>query len=87
MATLAVDARRAKVARQTGDQIARLVALIFATVVLLLVAVLVFQLWIGSADSRHKLGWGFLTSSAWNPVTEELGALPFMYGTVITSFV
>ena len=87
MATLAVDARQAKVATQTGDQIARLVALVFATIVLLLVVILVFQLWVGSAESRHKLGWGFLTSSAWNPVTEELGALPFIYGTVITSFV
>src|SRR5262249_43658702 len=69
------------------DTVARLVALIFATIVLLLVILLVFELWVGSAESRHKFGWGFLTSSAWNPVTEELGALPFIYGTLITSFV
>jgi len=35
---------------------------------------------------RHKFGWSFLWSSAWNPVTEQFGALPFIYGTVITSF-
>jgi phosphate transport system permease protein len=72
---------------ETGDLIARVVTLIFAALVLLIVIVLVFQLWQGSAASRHKFGWGFLFSSAWNPVTEEFGALPFIYGTVITSFV
>jgi phosphate transport system permease protein len=72
---------------QTGDAVARLVALTFAALVLLIVVVLVFQLWQGSEASRHKFGWGFLISGAWNPVTEEFGALPFIYGTVITSFV
>jgi len=87
MATVAVDARQVRSSAQTGDTIARLVALLVATIVLLVVILLVFELWVGSAESRHKFGWGFLTSDAWNPVTEELGALPFIYGTVITSFV
>jgi len=86
-APLAVSAPRARTAAQTGDLVARLIAIIFATVVLLIVVLLVFELWIGSGASRHKLGWGFLVSSAWNPVTEQFGALPFIYGTVITSFV
>jgi phosphate transport system permease protein len=88
MASTAVAQRaKVKVAAQTGDSVARLVALIFAAIVLLIVVVLVLELWQGSAASRQKFGWGFLTSSAWNPVTEEFGALPFIYGTVITSFV
>ncbi|MBZ5575772.1 MAG: phosphate ABC transporter permease subunit PstC [Acidobacteriia bacterium] len=70
---------------QTGDTVARLVALTFASVVLLIVAVLVFELWVGSAAARHKLGWSFLFSSDWDPVTEKFGAAPFMYGTVVTS--
>jgi phosphate transport system permease protein len=41
----------------------------------------------GSAPARAKFGWGFLTSSAWNPVTEEFGAAPFVYGTVVTSLI
>lgn len=40
----------------------------------------------GSVAARDKFGWAFLTSSKWNPVTEEFGALPFLYGTVVTSF-
>jgi phosphate transport system permease protein len=31
--------------------------------------------------------WEFLTSTKWNPVTEEFGALPFIYGTVVTSLI
>ncbi len=89
MASTAVADRPAstKIATQTGDLVARWVAFIFAALVLLIVVVLVFELWQGSQPSRAKFGWGFLTSSAWNPVTEEFGALPFIYGTVITSFV
>jgi phosphate transport system permease protein len=71
---------------QTGDAIARWVAVAFAASILILAVLLVLQLWTGSAGARHKFGWSFLTSSKWNPVTEEFGALPFIYGTVVTSF-
>jgi phosphate transport system permease protein len=71
---------------QTGDVIARWVAFAFAASILIVAALLVHQLWASSAETRHKFGWGFLTSSQWNPVTEEFGALPFIYGTVVTSF-
>jgi phosphate transport system permease protein len=70
---------------QTGDTVARLLTLAFAALVLLIAVILVFELWKGSAAARHKLGWGFLFSSEWNPVTEKFGALPFIYGTVVTS--
>ena len=71
---------------QTGDSIARLITLAFAASVLLLTILLVYQLWASSALTRHKLGLGFLFSSQWNAVTEQFGALPFIYGTVVTSF-
>jgi phosphate transport system permease protein len=87
MATAVAERHAVKKAAQTGDSIARLIALIFATIVLLIVVLVVFELWQGSGASIQKFGWRFLTSSAWNPVTEEFGALPFLYGTVITSFV
>lgn len=34
---------------------------------------------------RH-FGVGFLTSRTWNPVKDQFGALPFIYGTLMTSF-
>jgi len=86
MATAVLEARKPKISSQTGDTIARLVVLVFAATVLLISVLLVYELWIGSAPSRHSLGWSFLFSSMWNPVSEQFGALPFIYGTVITSF-
>ena len=70
---------------QTGDIVARWVVTIFAASILVVTFLLVYQLWSASALSRHKSGFGFLTSTLWNPVTEEFGALPFAYGTMVTS--
>jgi phosphate transport system permease protein len=69
-----------------GDMVARWVLLAFAVSLLAMVGLLVYELVIGSAPAREKLGlWHFLVSTKWNPVTEEFGALPFVYGTVVTS--
>ena len=69
-----------------GDEIAWIITLFFATVVLVVTALLIGELWIGSAASREKFGFSFLTSRLWNPVTDEFGAYPFLYGTLVTSF-
>src|ERR1700722_6735365 len=42
---------------------------------------------IGSVPGVRKFGLGFLTSSAWNPVKENFGALPAIYGTLMTSII
>jgi phosphate transport system permease protein len=72
---------------QTGDKIARLTAFFFACTLLAIVGLLVYELFWRSEPARAKFGWGFLFSSEWNPVTENFGALPFLYGTVVTSVV
>jgi phosphate transport system permease protein len=88
MATsVAAAARVGKGSTQTGDIVARLITLVFAAAILGLAVLLVWELWLGSAAARHKLGWHFLFNSQWNPVTDEFGALPFIYGTVVTSVV
>ena len=33
----------------------------------------------------QTFGWGFITSTEWNPVLREFGALPFIYGTILSS--
>jgi phosphate transport system permease protein len=70
-----------------GDQITHLVTLIFAASVFLVTVFLVYELWIHSGPSRAKFGFGFLTGKTWDPVAEQFGALPFIYGTVLTSFI
>src|SRR3990170_1475559 len=39
-----------------------------------------------SLPSIRKFGPAFLTGRTWDPVLEEFGALPFLYGTVVSSF-
>jgi phosphate transport system permease protein len=70
-----------------GDGVARAVTMFFAALILGITLLLVLQLWSNSALSREKFGFGFLTASMWNPVTDQFGALPFIYGTVVTSVV
>jgi phosphate transport system permease protein len=69
-----------------ADQITHAVTLIFAASVFLVTVFLVYELWIHSGPSRAKFGLGFLTGKSWDPVSEQFGALPFIYGTVLTSF-
>ncbi len=69
------------------DQVTHLITFIFAASVFLVTVFLVYELWIHSGPSRAKFGFGFLTGKVWDPVAEQFGALPFIYGTVLTSFI
>jgi len=70
-----------------GDEIARIVTFIFASTVVLVTLLLVFELWHGSSLPRHKFGLGFFFTSTWDPNADDFGALPFIYGTLVTAFV
>src|SRR5437879_5754724 len=72
---------------RNGDQVAHLITLIFAASVFLVTVLLVYELWIHSSASRGKFGLAFLFTQIWDPVAEKFGALPFIYGTLLTSFV
>ena len=68
-----------------GDQVAYLVTFIFASAIVLITALLFIELYRSSALTREKFGWNFLTGRIWDPVALEFGALPFVYGTLVTS--
>jgi len=70
---------------RNGDEIARLITFLFAAMVVLLTLLLVYELWVGSALPRHKFGFGFFVTRVWDPIAEQFGALPFIYGTVVTT--
>jgi len=53
--------------------------------VLGLVGVIVYQLVTKSALSWHAFGWKFFFRSEWDPVNEQFGAWPFVYGTLVSS--
>jgi phosphate transport system permease protein len=70
---------------RNGDEIARLVTLLFASTVVLVVLLLVLQLWHDSSVPRHKFGFEFFATRVWDPIAEQFGALPFIYGTLVTA--
>ncbi|MGA2148280.1 MAG: phosphate ABC transporter permease subunit PstC [Bryobacteraceae bacterium] len=69
----------------SGDESARLLTLVFAASVLLVTVLLVWQLWQSSGPSRAKFGLHFFAGANWDPVAGDFGALPFIYGTLLTS--
>jgi len=70
-----------------GDQVAHLITLIFAASVFLITVLLVYALWIRCGPSRSKFGLAFFFTQTWDPNADQFGALPFIYGTLVTSFV
>jgi len=68
-----------------GDEVAFLVTFASALSIILITCLLVQHLWKDAALSRHAFGWKFLHSSTWDPVADDYGALPFIYGTVVTA--
>ncbi len=55
---------------------------IFA-IVLFILSILVLR----SKLTLHQFGWHFFARSAWDPVSGDFGALPFIYGTIATSII
>ena len=68
-----------------GDEVAHLITLLAATTIIVVTVMVIYQLYINSALPRHKFGFAFFTGRTWDPVSEEFGALPFIYGTVVSS--
>ena len=75
-------------AMRGADEIAHLITLIAAATLLLITVLLVYQLWVLSAESRAKFGWSFfVTQDLGSGLRPDFGALPFIYGTLVTSAV
>jgi phosphate transport system permease protein len=83
------DARRASILRRfrLGDRTFRVLTEASAITVLALLAGVILSLMRGSLPAWRAFGLHFLTSESWNPVTEKFGALPAVYGTLLTSFI
>jgi phosphate transport system permease protein len=69
-----------------GDKIFFAATRIFALSIILLTAILVFELFRGSWESIERFGLGFLVGTTWDPVAEIFGTLPTIVGTVAKAF-
>jgi phosphate transport system permease protein len=71
--------------RHAGDHVYRRVLQIAASVVLVVIVGLVYELVVGSSDTLGAFGFSFFTTSTWDPSGGTFGALPFILGTLYTS--
>jgi phosphate transport system permease protein len=79
--------RRLSPTGNAGDAIFRLLLLAAALLIVVLVGSMLFALVAKSRLSIAQFGFSFITSSNWDPVKGEFGALPFIYGTVASSLI
>src|SRR5438034_5656709 len=70
-----------------GDKAFEWLTLVMALAVVLLIILTGWQLWRGSLLAVQKFGFHFLATSTWDPVAEQFGALPFIYGTLVCSLI
>jgi phosphate transport system permease protein len=70
-----------------GDFVFRQLALLFAIVVVLLLAGIGIALIAGAWPALRAFGFSFLYTDAWNPVTAKFGAVTPIYGTLATSLI
>ena len=68
------------------DRLFRFITAAAAALVVLIVAGIAFELTRQSQLSIEKFGFRFWTGRVWDPVAGEFGALPFIWGTLYSSF-
>jgi len=90
--TFAVSSALARI-RQSHPRSSRIPDAVFKVLILLtaasVFAIVVFVLWELIDKSRlslHQFGLGFFVGHEWDPVNDQYGAMPFIYGTLVSSF-
>jgi phosphate transport system permease protein len=70
-----------------GDRIFKLILTLAAVLIPVLLGFLVYELWTGAKLAIDRFGFDFITTSTWDPVAEEFGAFPLMFGTLLSSLI
>lgn len=70
-----------------ADKIFRSLMVLCAVALLAIVGLIVAELIKESQLSISKFGFRFLVKQIWDPVNEDFGALPFIYGTAVSAIV
>jgi phosphate transport system permease protein len=68
-----------------GDQVFRVLTALFAILAVVVLGGMAIQMARASLPSLHQFGWKFLTSTEWDPVLDSYGALPYIFGTLVSS--
>jgi phosphate transport system permease protein len=70
-----------------GDAIYKVLAYFFGFSLLFISLMIAYEMWIQSSFARGEFGISFLWSTAFDPVQQQFGALPFIQGTLVTAFI
>jgi phosphate transport system permease protein len=87
MVAIPRTARRRRHAGGAGDAIFHGLTISFAVLVLMILGGVIASLVYGAWPAMRHFGFGFIVNSAWNPVTDNYGALAPIYGTLVTSLI
>ncbi|KAF0221506.1 MAG: phosphate ABC transporter [Geobacteraceae bacterium] len=80
------ETRRWKLERGvSGDYIFKGVTVLFAFSILVILLLMIFEMVGESLPSMRKFGWGFIAGREWDAVQGIFGALPYIYGSVVSS--
>jgi phosphate transport system permease protein len=80
-------ASRRRLGDRLGDVSLRGLTLASALAVVVLLGAIVWKVFALAWPAISKYGLSFLTGETWDPVKEVFGALPFIYGTALSSLV
>lgn len=73
--------------RKPGDTVFKTIILVLSSGIILLAVAMAVVLWLEASPSFKTFGyWKFASTTTWDPVAHVHGALPFILGTLITSF-
>lgn len=70
---------------RTGDRPFQLLLAVMAAAVPLIIGAVLVALIAAASPAIQRFGVGFFITSTWDPVAEEFGVLPFIYGTLVSS--
>lgn len=70
-----------------NDRIAYIFSALSGLLIVLILASMLYELVMVSSPALERYGFGFLISREWDPIHEKFGALPFLYGTLVSSIV
>ena len=68
-----------------GDRIFQGLALASAMLILLIALIFMVALFLPALPAIRRFGLGFFVTRTWDPVRQIFGALPALYGTLVTS--
>ncbi len=71
---------------ESADGVFKVAMLACGLAILGLLFLIVYELIVRSDLSWHAFGFKFFAASDWDPVNDKFGALPFIFGTLVSSF-